>query len=100
MGVPRAVLIGTVCGVIGAIPGALLFEGVLRWGKKPDMALGVAGVLLSFGTMSCAIAVAYLVDRENVFSFGVSVVATFLAIWTAESVRAWHAANPRDGQGG
>ncbi len=99
MGLPTAALCGIACGAIGAIPGALLFEGVLRWGKKPDMALGVEGVLLSFGAMTCAIAVAYLVDRENVFSFGVSTVATFLAIWAAESVRAWRAANPRGGQG-
>ncbi len=90
-----AVILGSVCGLLGALPSAVLLERALNRGHTPTVAGGIASILVSFVLLTCTMLVAWLVSRGMVLVFGVAEVASFLLVWSIEAVRAW-----RDAQRG
>ncbi len=90
-----AVVLGSACGLIGALPSAFLLERALRKDSTPTVAGGIASIMVSFALLTCTILVAWLVSRRVVLVFGVAEVASFLLVWSIEAVRAW-----RDAQRG
>lgn len=91
-----AVVMGSACGLIGALPSAVLLERALRKGRNtPTVVGGIASIMISFALLTCTILVVWLVSRRSVLVFGVAEVASFLLVWSIEAVRAW-----RDAQRG
>lgn len=88
---------GAACGVVGGIPPAILFEGVLKRGMRVRVARGVASILVSFAAMSVALVAVRMVARSETLAFGTAMTSAFLLFWGVEALRAWAARN--DGQG-
>lgn len=84
-----------VCGIVGGLPQAFLFEKALKGNKGVNVALGLASVIVSFVMLSLAILVARAVAPGHTLAFGTVTVAAFLVFWGVEAVRAWHAADRR-----
>lgn len=95
MGTTQAIIMGSVIGVIGALPPALLFELALRNDQRVNVAVGLASILISFIMLSVAVFVIWLAARGLVLPFGVAEAASFLLVWAVEAWRAW-----RDAQSG
>lgn len=91
---------GAACGLVGSIPPAILFEGVLKRGMRVKVARGLASILASFAFMSAALAVVRMVARDAVLVFGVAMMATFVLFWGAEALRAWAIGNEGPGSKG
>ena len=85
----QIVVLGSVLGILGALPSAYLLERALRKDRAVSVAKGLASIMLSFAMLSGAIFAVWLAAREHVFVFGVSVVASFLLVWAVEAWRAW-----------
>ena len=81
-------LLGSVVGVVGALPSAYLLEQALRKERSVSVAKGLVSIIFSFAMLSGAIFAAWLVARTHVLVFGVSVVTSFLLVWVFEAVRA------------
>lgn len=88
----QIVVLGSVLGIVGALPSAYLLEGALRKDRAVSVAKGLVSIMLSFVMLSGAIFAVWLVAREHVLVFGVSVVASFLLVWAVEAWRAWRGA--------
>lgn len=85
-----SIVFGVVCGLVGSLPLAILFEGNLRMGRRVSMGVGIVAVICSFAFLSAAIAVAYAITGDGVLSFVVSMLVTYLVFWGIETARAWH----------
>lgn len=93
MGLPAAVIVGGLVGVVGCVPAAVLFERALKRGAKVSVAAGIASVMVSYLMLLAALLVAYVADSDGFLVFACSMVALFLLFWAVEAVRAWRAAN-------
>ena len=85
----QIVAMGSVLGIVGALPSAYLLERALRRDRAVSVAKGLVSIMVSFTILSVAIFVAWLAARERVLVFGVSIVASFLLVWVVEAWRAW-----------
>lgn len=88
MFVPDTVLPGVLWGLIGSAPALILCEASLRSKIKAQVSWGLAALAISFVTLTLAIALKYLQAPNETLTFGVSVTATFLAVWATEATRA------------
>lgn len=95
MGTIQAIIMGSVIGIVGALPPAFLFELALKKDKRVNVAVGLASILISFIMLSIAVFVIWLAARELVLPFGVAEATSFLLVWAVEAGRAW-----RDAQSG
>jgi hypothetical protein len=95
VGTIQAIIMGSVIGIVGALPPAFLFELALKKDKRVNVAVGLASILISFIMLSIAVFVICLAARELVLPFGVAEATSFLLIWAVEAWRAW-----RDAQSG
>ena len=95
MGAARAIVMGLLLGVVGALPAAFLFERALKGIGTPSVSVGLASIGISFLMLSGTILAVWIASPDDVLTFGVSEVASFLLIWVIEAWRAW-----RDAQRG
>jgi threonine/homoserine/homoserine lactone efflux protein len=86
------IVAGALCGLVGSIAPAFLFEQALKPGTKVNMAAGLASILVSFVLLSMALLAVYVLASEKVLTFGCSMVAAYLLFWAVEAIRAWMAA--------
>ena len=93
MGVTRAIVAGSVLGLVGAFPPALLFELALRKSRPVHVAAGLVSIMVSFALLTGALIVVWLVARGDVLVFGCAEAASFLLVWACEAWRAWRDAN-------
>ena len=84
----QVVLLGSVVGVVGALPSAYLLEQALRKERSVSVAKGLVSIMFSFAMLSGAIFAVWLVARTHVLVFGVCVVTSFLLVWVVEAIRA------------
>ncbi len=89
MGTTQAIIMGSVIGIIGALPPAFLFELALRKDQRVNVAVGLASILISFIMLSVAVFVIWLAARELVLPFGTAEAVSFLFVWVVEAWRAW-----------
>lgn len=97
-----AIVLGAVCGVIGAIPSAVLFERANKRGTNHNVSVGagLATTLVSFLLLSAAIYVAHLRARAYEAGFGIATVVAFLVVWGVESIRGLRAVQGSASPGG
>lgn len=95
MGIMYLLTVGVVCGVVGCIPSAFLFEEALKQGRRVNVGEGLRSILVSFAMLSFAIVVVWLVDSSAVLWFGCAMIASFLLFWAVEALRGWRAANSK-----
>lgn len=100
----QAILAGSVCGLLGALPSGVLLERALTNRQAPTVADGLVSVMISFLTLSCTIVVVRMISRDDVLVFGVAEALSFLLVWVVEAARAWRdaqcGASPRERKSG
>lgn len=90
-----SVLCGVLCGLIGSLPAAILFEGNLKRGRRVGVGIGIGAVVCSFAFLSAAVAVGYVVLAGDVLVFVVPMLVSYLTFWAIETARAWHGMSAR-----
>ncbi|QOY60764.1 hypothetical protein [Thermophilibacter immobilis] len=90
-----AIVAGGICGLVGCVTPAVVFERALRPGTRVSMSAGIASIMVSFLVLSGVLLVVYLVTDTGLLEFGCAMVASFLLFWAVEALRAWRAANGR-----
>lgn len=83
------VVIGAICGIVGALPQAYLFERAIQRHGKVSIALGLVSVIVSLCVFELALFVVWVVAPKQELSFGIALVAAYLSLWTVGAVRAW-----------
>ncbi|MBR3157493.1 MAG: hypothetical protein IKG18_09100 [Atopobiaceae bacterium] len=99
MGGVCAIVAGSVFGVLGALPPALLFERALRGSRPVGVTFGLASIMLAFTVHVCSVFAVWIVSREDVLFFGAAEAISFLLVWVVEAVRAWRDAQRGAGPG-
>ncbi len=87
------IIVGSLSGLVGALPPALLFERALRGSRPIEVASGLVSIMISFMLLSVALLIVAVVARKDVLVFGCAEVASFLLVWVIEAWRAWRDAN-------
>lgn len=95
----RTIVLGSVLGIIGALPPAFLFELALREDRRANVAYGFVSILVSFIMLMLATMVVWMVSRSDVLVFGVAEAVSFLLVWVVEAWRAWRNAQRDVGPG-
>ena len=90
-----AIASGVLCGLLGCVAPAALFERALRGRPGATLASGLAAVIVSFLTLTVVLLVVYTATDTGFLEFGCALVAAFLLFWGIEAIRAWRAANGR-----
>ena len=85
----QSIVVGSVLGIVGALPSVFLLELALRNDRRASVPVGLASIMLSFAMLTAAIFAVWLTSREQVLAFGVAEVASFLLLWSVEAWRAW-----------
>jgi Ca2+/Na+ antiporter len=88
-------VLGVLCGIIGCLPPAFLFEQALKPGRRVKVSEGLRSILISFVMLTVAILTVWLVVDDDVLQFGCAMVMTFLLFWAIESLRGWRATNDK-----
>lgn len=83
------VVVGAMCGIVGALPQVYLFECAIRRRGKVSIALGLLSVIVSLCVFELALFVVWVVAPKQELSFGIALVAAYLSLWTVGAVRAW-----------
>lgn len=75
-----AVVAGLVLGVVGFIPQAKALEASRT--KQVGAAAGIVATIVSFVIMSLSLAYLYVIQKDLLLTFGVTMVATYLLLWS------------------
>ena len=89
----RALLLGTLLGALGALPGLALARRA-RKGGSVSIGLGLGIQVLSLVTLSTLSALASLYLGSQALPLCAALAVTYLALWWVEAILAWRWMRP------